>query len=726
MRIAPARIARCVSSVTISVALVAACAARPPLHSAARQGESAQLEALLEAGADPNAIDNNGRTPLHHAARRGQQASVEALLARGARPDVRDENGTTALHTAARRGHEDIAKRLLEAGADPDLADKDRKTPLMLAARQGHEDIVKALLESGADTEKRDESRDTALNMAAGRRHNEVVKLLLEGGAPTNVPDRNGRTPLYNAVDRRDRETVEVLLESRADPNLATHDGDSPLLRAIRNRDAEIVTLLLEYGAQPSTTRRGDTSAVVLSVRNRDHDTLGRLIEAQADVNERAENGNSALAIAIVNRDLRSAEMLLEAGAIIDVLNHQNGETLLYTAVRNHDYEAATLLIEHGADPDAKTPSGARPLALAISNRDRAMTALLLEAGAEPTTIGELLADPNDFIAKYGYRKLITATITQARQAAGGVDIDIDPVGEPELPDTTKPAPGREPRTRPAPMQTREPATPEQKLAALAPPPRAALEKSSYYSRRVAVVVGIDRYTDWPPLEGAQHDAQQVSAAFREMGFDEVIEIYDADATRTRILNALGSDLAKLTDPDSMAVIYFAGHGQTESLANGAKRGYIVPVDAHPNQVFATAISMDTLRSISSRLPAKQVYYAMDSCYSGLGFTRGIALKADPGEDYIRKVTSQRAVQMITAGADGEQALERGGQGIFTRYFLRALSGEADYDGDGWVTASEIGTYVRPHVTAASSSRQTPRFGTLEGSGEVAFRSRLP
>ena len=37
------------------------------------------------------------------------------------------------------------------------------------------------------------------------------------------------------------------------------------------------------------------------------------------------------------------------------------------------------------------------------------------------------------------------------------------------------------------------------------------------------------------------------------------------------------------------------------------------------------------------------------------------------------------------------------------------------------MTASEIGTFVRPHVTSASRSRQTPRYGTLEGSGEIAF-----
>jgi uncharacterized caspase-like protein len=250
--------------------------------------------------------------------------------------------------------------------------------------------------------------------------------------------------------------------------------------------------------------------------------------------------------------------------------------------------------------------------------------------------------------------------------------------------------------------------------------------RADHYSRRVAVVVGIDAYSSWPPLEGASRDAKRVSSALRAQGFDEVIELYDEDATRRHILSVLGTDLARATDEDSMAVIYFAGHGETETLPGGEKRGYIIPADGDPAQVFATAISMDTLRSISNRLPAKQVYYAMDSCYSGLGFTRGLSIPRTANEGYIEKITSLRAVQMITAGAEGEQALERDGQGIFTRYFLRAIDGEADLDGDGWVTASEIGTYVRPQVTNASSSRQTPRFGTLEGTGEVVFAVGTP
>jgi len=236
----------------------------------------------------------------------------------------------------------------------------------------------------------------------------------------------------------------------------------------------------------------------------------------------------------------------------------------------------------------------------------------------------------------------------------------------------------------------------------------------------VAVVIGINDYRHWSALEGATSDARRVSAAFTEFGFDEVIEVYDEQATRQNLLTLLGDELARKTDSGSLAIIYFAGHGQTETLPNGQKRGYIIPVDGDTTQLYATAISMDKLRDLSNRLPARQVYYAMDSCYSGLGFVRGISM-VPKATGYVRKVTSMRSVQMITAGHDGEQAIEVGGQGLFTTYFLRALGGEADFDSDGYVTASEIGTFVRPQVSTASNLRQTPQFGTLEGQGEVVF-----
>ncbi len=266
---------------------------------------------------------------------------------------------------------------------------------------------------------------------------------------------------------------------------------------------------------------------------------------------------------------------------------------------------------------------------------------------------------------------------------------------------------------------TRLSSTPRE-LPPLRPPPSDLRGRyAPGYGRRVAAVIGINDYAIWPSLEGATPDARAVGEALRRRGF-EVVEIYDREATRERILGLLGEELPRRVDDETLVVVFFAGHGHTETLSNGEKRGYIIPADGDTRGVYSTAISMQQIRDLSNRLPAKHVYYAMDSCYSGLGFARGIAIS--PAVDrYFEKVTSKRVVQMITAGQEGEQAIERGGRGIFTSYLIEALSGDADYNADGFVSASEIGAYVPPAVTQATGGQQTPRFGTLEGSGEVVF-----
>jgi hypothetical protein len=289
---------------------------------------------------------------------------------------------------------------------------------------------------------------------------------------------------------------------------------------------------------------------------------------------------------------------------------------------------------------------------------------------------------------------------------------------EPPKPVVAK-APPPPPPLPPAPAITPSTVAPALKSPELMP------SGGPLYSRRVAVVVGIDEYAEWPALTGAANDARRMARFLRESGFDEVIEVYDAEATRRNLLRALGTRLPRATDENSLAFIYFAGHGQTETLPTGAKRGYIVPVDGSVGDVFSTGISMEKLRDLSARTPAKHVYYAFDSCYSGLALTRGISVRrTDDPNEYLRKMTRVPAVQIITAGSEGEKAVEIGGQGLFTTYLLRALGGEADADGDGAVTASEVGTFVKPSVSRASRNRQTPQFGTIDGAGEIVFELR--
>jgi ankyrin repeat protein len=69
-------------------------------------------ERLLEAGADPDAVNNAGQTALMFAAMFGRSAIVDQLIARGANPYLVDAAGNSAISVARSQANDLMAARL--------------------------------------------------------------------------------------------------------------------------------------------------------------------------------------------------------------------------------------------------------------------------------------------------------------------------------------------------------------------------------------------------------------------------------------------------------------------------------------------------------------------------------------------------------------------------------------------------------------------------------------
>lgn len=247
---------------------------------------------------------------------------------------------------------------------------------------------------------------------------------------------------------------------------------------------------------------------------------------------------------------------------------------------------------------------------------------------------------------------------------------------------------------------TREPATPVVKPGETVTIPR------SY-----ALVVGISEYPKLPPqgqLRYAARDAAAIYAALispegGQFPPENVRRLIGRDATLARLREALEQWLPSVSKEDDRVVIYFAGHG----FVSGGK-AYLAPYDIDPADIPGTAYPMERLgRVIGAQIRAKWKVLLTDACHSG-----AITPEADAGQINSSLLQLDRSLFSLTASRDREQSFESeiwgGGHGVFTYYLIKGIEGEADDNGDGVVTADELGEYVRVNVRRDTQARQNP------------------
>ncbi len=107
-----------------------------PIHDTARLGTGAQIQAILKA--NPSARDVRtglGSTPVHLAATNPDISVLKALIAAGADVNAKDNEGVTPLHLAAYTQRASHAQVLLEAGADPTVKSHAGRDALSMARK---------------------------------------------------------------------------------------------------------------------------------------------------------------------------------------------------------------------------------------------------------------------------------------------------------------------------------------------------------------------------------------------------------------------------------------------------------------------------------------------------------------------------------------------------------------------------------------------------------------
>lgn len=128
----------------------------------------------LWAGADPNFLDDDGRSALPVAVERSDAEIVAMLLDACADPNAPQAASDGALVLAVNAGSPKIVRLLLEAGADPNMLTADGESVLAKAVQRGDFGLSRRLLIAGADP-----NGPGVREQAARRRDSDIDRLLV-------------------------------------------------------------------------------------------------------------------------------------------------------------------------------------------------------------------------------------------------------------------------------------------------------------------------------------------------------------------------------------------------------------------------------------------------------------------------------------------------------------------------------------------------------------------
>jgi len=239
------------------------------------------------------------------------------------------------------------------------------------------------------------------------------------------------------------------------------------------------------------------------------------------------------------------------------------------------------------------------------------------------------------------------------------------------------------------------------------------------YYKSWAIIVGVENYLVAPKIPGAIEDAKAVAQSFRQLGFEEVVELYDKDASARRLQQTLSDFLPRKVGRYDRLVLYFVGHAGVTQDLDGKELGYLVPWDSQIGNL-SKSVTFEQLKEFSRRSASKHTLFFLNAAVRGWEVSTAQPLSLEgrlaPEDDMER-----RAVQVLTAGDKGERLSQENGRSLFVQVLLDGLTGMADRNKNGWLMASEVGDYVKQQVGERSKGLQHPLFVQLEGDGDTVL-----
>ena len=291
-----------------------------------RSQNTSEVQRLLQAGVDPNKMDEHYQSPLYSALfNKCNKEIFQALFQAGADPDSIDNNGHSLISSFADRGNTWAVRLLLEAGANPDIVyegiDSQVLPAVVSASVPERIDILKMLLAAGASPNAKGSQGETPLfwvarsmkiTRARASEHREIVDILISNGADVEgaiqFASEHGESEIVEYLSSLEKSTIS--LETSDQSSAAASDS---ILTAAEDLDIRALQAGVARG-QPTESRdeHGNTPLLLLASKL---DPVNLVTYSVRQASQEAVNSH-------METVTQCMEALASAGAALDAKNY--------------------------------------------------------------------------------------------------------------------------------------------------------------------------------------------------------------------------------------------------------------------------------------------------------------------------------------------------------------------------------------------------------------------
>jgi Caspase domain len=234
---------------------------------------------------------------------------------------------------------------------------------------------------------------------------------------------------------------------------------------------------------------------------------------------------------------------------------------------------------------------------------------------------------------------------------------------------------------------------------------------------QVALLIGVSEYEPGlNPLPGAIKDieAMQDLLLNPEIGGFAATDVIALKNPERQAAEEAIERLFAARQRDDLVLFYFSGHGIKDDFSNLYLSTRTTRKDSNGELVRSTAVAAKFVQQCMGMSRSRRQVIILDSCFSG-AFAEGMFAKDDGAIDIGEQLGGEgRAV--LTSSSSMQYSFEQKklGLSIYTECMVEGITtGEADQDGDRYISVQDLHHYLKKRLKERCPSMQ-PKIYTVE------------